>query len=193
MFPVLLIKCLVTGYWCLRFTANVDCRRGQYSLALRYKCWRWYRKSLSVLVISPLKSTYIFERPAAGDGTTGLLPIALICCCFLPRRIQSIVYLPLSHSLYPPLLPPLFFTFLPLSCVCLQCILQFYQCKTTQPIWNHTKTKTNKTKVIVLFLSILNWKMCALSFIIFQTIAQTQTIRDTAPEGVRVNYTAYCP
>ncbi|RMX49047.1 hypothetical protein pdam_00024130 [Pocillopora damicornis] len=27
----------------------------------------------------------------------------------------------------------------------------------------------------------------------YETIAQTQTIRDTAPEGVRVNYTAYCP
>ncbi|KAL9966542.1 hypothetical protein ACROYT_G024630 [Oculina patagonica] len=27
----------------------------------------------------------------------------------------------------------------------------------------------------------------------YETIAQTQTIRDTAPEGVKVNYTAYCP
>lgn len=27
----------------------------------------------------------------------------------------------------------------------------------------------------------------------YETIAQTQTIRDTAPEGVTVNYTAYCP
>lgn len=27
----------------------------------------------------------------------------------------------------------------------------------------------------------------------YEKIAQTQTIRDTAPEGVKVNYTAYCP
>ena len=73
--------------------------------------------------------------------------------------------------------------------------------KTTHPILNHTCTciKTKTKVIVVLFLSILKLKT-TLAFInnqnpicCFQTIAQTQTIRDTAPEGVRVNYTAYCP